>query len=113
LRELDKEIGVLKAVGWRSWEVLEKIAWENLVISLAAVSLSLLVSMMWIKGFNGILIGQFYIAEVGLVPSVDIPSRYLPSHALLGLGFSLCVTLLGGLFSAWKKAGVPPHELMR
>jgi ABC-type lipoprotein release transport system permease subunit len=113
MRDLDREIGVFKAVGWRTWEVLEKVALENLLISLTAVSVSILFSMAWIKGLNGILIAQFYVAEVGLLPTVDIPSRYLPSHAVLCLVFALGVTLIGSLFSTWQKTHVPPSELMR
>ncbi|MGD9076371.1 MAG: FtsX-like permease family protein, partial [Desulfobacteraceae bacterium] len=113
LKELDKEIGVLKAVGWRTWEVLEKVVWENLLISLTAVSLSILLSMVWIKGLNGILIAQFYVAEVGLIPHLDIPSRYLPSHGVFYLIFALGVTLIGSLFSTWRKARITPTELMR
>jgi ABC-type antimicrobial peptide transport system permease subunit len=69
--------------------------------------------MALIRGLNGILIAQFFVAEVGLVPEVDIPSRYLPFHGLLGLALALCVTLSGGLWSAWRKAQLPPAELMR
>ncbi|MFX0046483.1 MAG: ABC transporter permease, partial [Candidatus Hermodarchaeota archaeon] len=50
MRELDREIGVLKAVGWKTWEVIEKVTLENLLISLSAVCLSILLSMVWIKG---------------------------------------------------------------
>lgn len=113
LREVYKEIGVLKATGWRTWELLEKVGLENVLISLTAVSLSILLSMAWTKGLNGILIAQFYVAEVGLIPHVDIPSRYLPSHALLCLAFALGVTLVGSLCSTWRKACVPPGQLMR
>jgi ABC-type lipoprotein release transport system permease subunit len=113
MRELGKEIGVLKAVGWRTWEVLEKVALENLLISLTAVSISILFSMAWIKGLNGMLIAQFYVAEVGMFPTMDIPSRYLPAHALFCFFFALGVTLIGSLFSAWQKAWVPPSALMR
>ena len=113
MRELGKELGVMKAVGWKTREILEKVALENLMISLMAVSISVLFSMVWIKGLNGLLIGQFYVAEVGLLPTMDIPSRYLPSHALLCLFIALGVTLIGSLFSALQKTYVPPSELMR
>jgi ABC-type lipoprotein release transport system permease subunit len=72
MRDLAREIGVLKAVGWRTWEVLEKVVLENLLISLTAVSVSILFSMAWIKGLNGILIAQFYVAEVGLLVSCGL-----------------------------------------
>jgi len=113
LRELDKEIGVLKAMGWRTSEILEKVFLENLLISLAAVSISIILSMAWAKGLNGILIGQFFVAEIGVIPEVEIPSRYLPSHGLFCLVFALGVTLLGGLLTAWHKANMPPSKLMR
>ena len=105
--------GVQRAVGWRTWEVLEKVVMENLLICLTSVSLSVLLSMVWIKGLNGILIAQFYVAEVGLIPDVDIPSRYLPSHGVFYLIFALGVTLIGSSFSTWRKARITPTELMR
>jgi ABC-type lipoprotein release transport system permease subunit len=113
IREDRREIGVLKATGWRIRDVLEKIAFQNLTISLAAACLSILASMLWIKGMNGALIAQFYIAEVGLFPSVDIPSRYLPTHALFCVVFGLTVTLVGALGSTWRKTRLEPCELMR
>jgi hypothetical protein len=113
LRELKKEMGVLKATGWRAKDVIEKVALQNLLISLTAVSLSILISMVWTKGINGAMIAQFYISEVGLFPDVEIPSRFLPSHGLFCLFFALVVTLVGGLLPAWKKMRTPPSELMR
>lgn len=89
LREVGKEIGILKATGWRTKDVLEKVLLQNLMICLTAVCLSILFSMGWMKGLNGALIAQFYIAEIGLFPDLDVPSRYLPSHALLSLAFSM------------------------
>ena len=113
VREVHKEIGILKATGWRTRDVLEKVILQSLMICLTAVSLSILFSMGWIKGLNGALIAQFYIAEIGLFPPVDVPSRYLPSHALFCLAFSLGVTLTGCLVSTWKKTRTPPGELLR
>jgi ABC-type lipoprotein release transport system permease subunit len=113
LRAMEKEIGVMKAIGWRTSEMLGKIGLECLAISLTALSSAILLSMALTRGLNGILIAQFFVAEVGLVPEVDIPSRYLPLHGLLGLALALCITLSGGLLSAWRKAQRSPAELMR
>jgi hypothetical protein len=112
-REVGKEIGILKATGWRTKDILEKVLLQNLMICLTAVCLSILFSMGWIKGLNGALIAQFYIAEIGLFPDLDVPSRYLPSHALWSLAFSMVVTVAGCLATTWTKTRVPPSELMR
>lgn len=113
LREARREIGILRATGWSAGEVLEKITLENLLLCLAAASLSILLSMAWMKGLNGAVIAQFYVAEVGVVPSVEIPSRYLPSHALFCLLFGWGVTGMGALSTAWWRMRAVPGELMR
>jgi ABC-type antimicrobial peptide transport system permease subunit len=69
--------------------------------------------MAWTKGLNGALIAQFYISEVGLIPDLEIPSRYLLTHGLFCLFFALGVTLIGGLFPAWNNMRTAPSELMR
>ncbi len=113
LRLTRREIGILKAIGWSTPEMLVKIGFEWLALSLTSVSVSILLSMALTKGLRGILIAQFFIAEVGLIPQVEIPSRFLLSHGLLGLATALSVTLSGGLLSAWRRAQRSPAELVR
>jgi ABC-type lipoprotein release transport system permease subunit len=113
LRAMEREIGVMRAIGWSTSEMLGKVGLESLGIGLTAVSVAVLLSMVLTKGLQGILIAQFFVAEVGLVPDVDIPARYLPSHGLLGLALALCITLSGAFLSVWRKAKMPPAELMR
>jgi len=113
LREMNRETGILKATGWSTRDLIEKALVQNIMICLAAVSLSILLSMGWIKGLHGAGIAQFYVAEIGLFPNVEVPSRYLPSHALLCLAFSLALTLSGSFLSTWKKTRISPSELMR
>lgn len=113
LRDARREIGILKAIGWKTGDVIEKVALENLAVALAAACLSILLSMAWMKLMNGMLIAQFYVSEVGLLPGVDIPSRTLPSHALVLLVFALVVTQIAGLISVGARALRPPTESMR
>jgi ABC-type antimicrobial peptide transport system permease subunit len=111
--QMRRDIGVLKALGWGTLDLLEKVALENLMVSITAVSLAVLVSAAWMKGFNGALIGQFYVAEVGLIPRVPIPFRILPLHAGLGLLVALAATEPGSLISTAIRAGRSPIESAR
>jgi ABC-type lipoprotein release transport system permease subunit len=113
LRELQKEMGVMKATGWKRADMMEKVAVEQGVISLTALCLAILVSTAWMKGLNGFLIAQFYVSEVGLAPHATIPFRTVPSHALFCLLFGLCVTQVGGLISVWSNAFSAPGESVR
>lgn len=111
--QLYRENGVLRAIGWKTLDLLEKVAFENLAISLTAVCLSILLSLAWMKGLNGLFLAQFFVAEVGVLPEVDIPSRAIPSHLLFALAFALVITELGGVFSVWRSTRFSPKESMR
>ena len=111
-KESAREIGLQSALGWSARQILEKLALEKVLISLMSVSLAILLSMAWMKVFNGFFIAQFFVAEIGVLPQVPIPGRYLPSHALSGLLLALAVTLGGGLVPAWRKTLELPRELM-
>ncbi len=111
--ELRREMGVMKAIGWKTQDLLEKVALENVTVSVAAVCVSVLLCMVWMKGLNGIFLAQFFVAEVGMVPEMAIPSRVIPSHLLLALAFVLVVTQLGGLISVWRSVHLSPKESMR
>jgi ABC-type lipoprotein release transport system permease subunit len=111
--ERRKEIGVIKATGWQTQEVMEMVTLENLVISLTSAPLAILLAMAWLKWFNGAFIAQFFIAEIGLMAPFPVPSRFLPLPCLFAFLFAIVLTMVGSLYSTWKTATVPPVEAMR
>ncbi len=111
--ERRKEIGIIKATGWQTQEVMEMVVLENLVISLTSAPLAILTSMVWLKWFNGAFIAQFFIAEIGLMAPFPVPSRFLPLPCLFAFLFAIVLTMVGSLYSTWKIATVPPVEAMR
>ena len=111
--ERRKEIGVIKATGWQTQEVMEMVTLENLVISLTSAPLAILLAMAWLKWFNGAFITQFFIAEIGLMAPFPVPSRFLPLPCLFAFLFAIVLTMVGSLYSTWKTATVPPVEAMR
>lgn len=113
MSERRREIGVLKATGWHTEEVLEVVFWESLLHAAAGAALALLLAMAWIYAFNGALVAQFFIPEIGLLAPFPVPARFLPLPFLLGLLFSVSLTLVGSLYTAWRAATVPPVEAMR
>jgi len=111
--ERRKEIGVIKATGWQTQEVMEMVALENLIISLTSAPLAILMAMAWLKLFNGAFIAQFFIAEVGLMAPFPIPSRFLPLPSFFAFLFAVVLTMVGSLYSTWRTATIPPVEAMR
>lgn len=111
--ERRKEIGVIKATGWQTQEVMEMVAMENLVVSLTSAPLAILLAMAWLKWFNGAFIAQFFIAEIGLMARFPVPSRFLPLPSFFAFLFAIVLTMVGSLYSTWRTATIPPVEAMR
>ena len=113
LSERKREIGVMKASGWETQEVLEMVALENLVLSIASVPFIVLVTAAWVHLFNGAWISKFFIASIeGMIPFA-VPSRIFPVPLLLGTFLAVILTMVGSIYSTWRASVVPPSEAMR
>jgi ABC-type antimicrobial peptide transport system permease subunit len=64
-----REIGILKATGWQTDEILLRGMSESLLISLTAASLSLLLAFFWLKMLNGLGIAALLLPGVDWTPS--------------------------------------------
>ena len=100
--ERRKEIGIIKATGWHTLEVMELICFEQLLISLLGATSALLLSILWVKCLNGALIAQFFIAEINLLPPFVVPARFLPLPCLLSFLLALLLTMVGSVYSSWR-----------
>jgi ABC-type antimicrobial peptide transport system permease subunit len=113
LTERQREVGILKATGWQTHEVMELVFWENLWLSLIAAPSALLIAFGWLKGLNGALFAQFFISELGLFAKFPVPSQFLPLPLVLAFVLALVITLVGSLLTTWRTAIVSPMEAMR
>ncbi|MBE7444245.1 MAG: ABC transporter permease [Planctomycetia bacterium] len=113
LSERRKEIGIMKATGWQTLEVLELISFEQLLISLLGATIAILLSMLWVKGFNGAFIAQFFVAEITMLPKFTLPARFLPLPCLLSFFFAFLLTMVGSVYSSWRASTVSPVMSMR
>jgi ABC-type antimicrobial peptide transport system permease subunit len=108
-----REIGILKATGWQTQEILEMVILENVILALTAAPVSLILSFIWIRVLNAPFIGQVFISEIGNVAPFPIPSRFMPVPFMLSFFFALVLTLTGSIYSTWKAAVVSPAEAMK
>jgi putative ABC transport system permease protein len=99
--ERTREIGVLKAVGWKDRRILTMILGESIVLTLAA-------------GVVGIIMGLVAIQVLlFLGMSGFIEPVYKIDVFLRGLGVALIVGLLGGFYPAYRASRLPPTEALR
>ncbi len=113
LAERRREIGILKATGWQTDEVLLRGLVESLALSLSAACVSLLLAWLWLRVFNAWGIAGVFLAGVGVAPEFRVAYRLTPIPFLLAFILSLVVVLTGTLYSSWRAATTPPREAMR
>jgi ABC-type antimicrobial peptide transport system permease subunit len=113
LAERRREIGILKATGWQTDEVLLRALAESLCLALAAAALALLLAWVWLRVFNGYGIAAYFLAGAGTEPEFTVPFRQTPVPALLAFVLALVIVLSGTLFSSWRAATASPLEAMR
>ena len=99
--ERTKEIGVLKAVGWKSSKILKMVIGETLVLTT-------------VSGIVGSAFG-ILIAEAGvrLLGDTDFALGYSPSTFILAFGITIIVGILGGIYPAYKASRLAPTEELR
>ena len=113
LSERKKEIGIMKATGWNTLEVLEVISFEQLLISLLGATIAILLSILWVKGFNGVFIAQFFVAEITMLPKFTLPARFLPLPCMLSFFFAFILTMAGNVYSSWRALTESPVVSMK
>lgn len=107
-----REIGIMKATGWQTLEVLELAALEHLLLALAGAALALGLAMAWLRLGNGIGIAPLCISGAGWWPDFPLPARFSPLPALLALVFSLALTMVGTIPATWRLAVTPPAAIL-
>jgi ABC-type lipoprotein release transport system permease subunit len=112
-RERRKEVGILKATGWQTDEVLLRSTIESLLLSVAGASSAIVLAFVWLRWLNGYWVASLFLAGVDIRPSFQIPFGLTPVPALLGYLLALILVLSGSLYSTWRAAIAPPREAMR
>ena len=96
-----REIGILRAVGWRTRQVAGLVVSEALGICLAGLALGV--------GLGIAAAELFTTGETGTLLQPD----FTPGVFAWGLAFALAVALLGATYPAWRAARLAPIEALQ
>lgn len=107
-----REIGIMKATGWQTLDIMEITSLENLFLALSGSLLALVLAVVWLKLANGIGIAPLFISGVGWVPDFPVPARFTPMPALFSFLFGLTLTMVGTIVPTWRAAVTPPLTTM-
>jgi ABC-type lipoprotein release transport system permease subunit len=111
--EEKKEIGILKAVGWETSEVITMKSWEGMVISLSAFLMGTILAYAHIffasyVFFEPVLKGWSVLyPHFRLIPHID------PYHTAALFFLTVVPYTAATIIPSWKAAIVDPDEVMR
>jgi putative ABC transport system permease protein len=100
--ERTKEIGILRALGWKCWRVMRMILVESAVLGL-------------VGGVFGLLLGWGalrFLATIRTTANIAEPSIPI-EHSAQALAVALLIGLLAGLVPAYRGARLSPVEALR
>jgi putative ABC transport system permease protein len=100
--ERTREIGVLRALGWKRPRVLSLILGEAAALGLAGAVLGSSLGFLGVKLLAQVPMGSIYVAA-------DLPPAVLLTGVVLGLALSV----VGGLYPALRAAALDPSEALR
>lgn len=98
--ERTREIGVLKAVGWRSRRILTMILGESIILTLTAAVVGII---MGVVGVEVLLL----VTNAGFTPVLTV------AVLLRALGIAFLVGIIGGLYPAYRASRLAPTEALR
>lgn len=100
--EQTREIGILRAIGWRKSRIIRMILGESVLLCLGGALAGLAGGVVVLRVLSALPRASGYVA-----------GSASPSVLLLGLGIALLVGLLGGLYPAYRGASLSPTEAIR
>ena len=100
--ERTREIGILRALGWKRGQIMILIQLEATVLGLGG-------------GFLGVIVGWGTLHLLAALPqSAGIVSAYFPLPLIAkALGISILAGLTAGAIPAWRGARLSPVEALR
>lgn len=111
--EEKREIGVLKAIGWDTSDILELKFWEGLVVSLTAFLLGLLAGLVHVYGFGAPILARVLKGWSVLFPDFRL-SPQVSLYQVFVLAFLTVVPYVAStVIPSWKAAITDPEAVMR
>ena len=100
--ERTREIGILRAIGWRKSRVVRLILYESLLLSMAGAGVGIVGAILLIRSLT-------------LWPMVSgfIRGDVAPAVMVQGFVIALAVGLIGGVYPAYRAAHLSPTEAFR
>jgi lipoprotein-releasing system permease protein len=111
--EEKREIGILKAIGWETSDILEMKFWEGLVISLTSFLCGVLLAYLHVYFFGATLFGPALKGWSVIYPDFRL-TPYINAYQIITLmALTVIPYIAATIIPSWKSAITDPDEIVR
>jgi ABC-type lipoprotein release transport system permease subunit len=111
--EEKREIGILKAIGWETSDILEMKFWEGLVISLTSFLSGILLAYCHVYFFGATLFGPALKGWSVIYPEFRL-APYIDAYQIMTLmALTVVPYIASTIIPSWKSAITDPDEIVR
>lgn len=108
-----REIGILKAIGWETSDILEMKFWEGIVISLASLLTGLILAYIHVFFFGASVFSPVLKGWSVLFPHFRLTPYISLYQVLLVMFFTVVPYVASTIVPSWKAAITEPDTVMR
>ena len=108
-----REIGILKAIGWETEDILELRFWEGAVIALVAFLAGVTAGYAHVFYLKADLLAPILKGWSVLFPAIDLAPRVDPYELAVLLFFTVVPYIAATIVPSWKAAITDPDLVMR
>lgn len=108
-----REIGVLKAVGWQTGDVLLARLWENAAIAFQGAAVGIVGAYLYVFGARAPGLAEVLMGWSTLYPALRLTPAVEGGQMLVLLCLAVIPFVVASLVPAWRVATQDPHGLLR
>ncbi len=111
--EEKKEIGILKAIGWETSDVLEMKFWEGLVVSLSSSLLGVILAYLHVYFFGASLFAPALKGWSVIYPDFRLVPFISPYQIAMMMALTVIPYIAATIIPSWNAAITDPDEVVR